>query len=66
MASSFASAERAMDHWIAGPVALLDQIRRSASGVAWSEPFRVSPEAPTPEKGGASGEPRMVQVKFRE
>jgi hypothetical protein len=38
MASTFAAAERATDDWIAGPVALLDEIRRSAAGVAWSEP----------------------------
>ncbi|MET3582643.1 hypothetical protein ABID19_005705 [Mesorhizobium robiniae] len=66
MASSFASAEGAMNHWIAGPVALLDEIRRSASGVAWSEPFRVCRRLQLLRKGGVSGEPRMVQVKFRE
>lgn len=36
MASSFAAAARAMDDWIAGPAALLDEIWRSAPGAALS------------------------------
>jgi hypothetical protein len=34
MASTFAAAKRATDDWIAGPAALLDEIRRSAPGAA--------------------------------
>ena len=36
MASTFAAAARAMDDWIAGPAALLDEVWRSAPGTALS------------------------------